>query len=49
MPDLRSKENIALLDSWDGSSWAYLAIVSWVKLSSDGTVKPSSFPPNGDN
>ncbi|CRK30225.1 Translation machinery-associated protein 16 like [Verticillium longisporum] len=44
MPDLTSDDNVHLLDRWEGS-WAYLTSVAWVRVASDKTVKPASFPP----
>ncbi|KAK4111626.1 hypothetical protein N656DRAFT_144041 [Canariomyces notabilis] len=46
IPDLTSEDNIQLLGRWEGS-WSYLTNLSWVKISSKGNVKPSSFPPQG--
>ncbi|KAK0721430.1 translation machinery-associated protein 16 [Apiosordaria backusii] len=47
LPDLTSEKNLELLERWDGSNWAFLTNVTWVKISADGTTKPSSFPPQG--
>jgi translation machinery-associated protein 16 len=46
MPDLTVEANVQLLSRFEGS-WTYLNCLSWVKLSAAGTVKPSSFPPQG--
>ncbi|KAK4653624.1 translation machinery-associated protein 16 [Podospora pseudocomata] len=47
LPDLSSEKNLEMLERWDGSNWAFLTNVTWVKISADGTTKPSSFPPQG--
>ncbi|KAK1638821.1 translation machinery-associated protein 16 [Colletotrichum phormii] len=44
LPDLTNSSNVTLLDRWEGS-WAYLTSVAWVKITSDGNVRTSSFPP----
>ncbi|KXX74614.1 Translation machinery-associated protein 16 [Madurella mycetomatis] len=46
MPDLTLEQNVELLSRWEGS-WSYLTNLAWVKVSVTGTVKPSSFPPQG--
>ncbi|KAL1836350.1 hypothetical protein VTJ49DRAFT_5260 [Mycothermus thermophilus] len=46
LPDLTSETNVKLLSQFEGS-WPYLTNISWVKISASGTVKPSSFPPQG--
>lgn len=46
LPDLSEADNIELLDRWEGS-WAFLASLSWVRISKNGNVKPSTFPPSG--
>ncbi|KAK6842909.1 hypothetical protein PG987_003769 [Apiospora arundinis] len=48
LPDLTSDANVMLLDRFEGS-WSYLTNLKWIKLSEDGTVKPSMFPPKGDH
>ncbi|KAI5863887.1 translation machinery-associated protein 16 [Durotheca rogersii] len=46
VPALDSEENATLLCRWEGS-WSYLTTLRWVRVSSDGAVQPSSFPPRG--
>ncbi|KAJ4292945.1 translation machinery-associated protein 16 [Collariella sp. IMI 366227] len=46
LPDLTTKENVELLNRFEGS-WPFLTNLAWVKVSSAGNVKPSSFPPQG--
>ncbi|TDZ21713.1 Translation machinery-associated protein 16-like protein [Colletotrichum orbiculare MAFF 240422] len=46
LPDLMDGSNVTLLDRWEGS-WSFLTSVAWVRISSDGTIKKSSFPPKG--
>ncbi|OLN96166.1 Translation machinery-associated protein 16 [Colletotrichum chlorophyti] len=48
LPDLTTEANVRLLDRWEGQ-WAYLTSVSWVKITSEGSVKKSSFPPTGSS
>ncbi|KAF6833615.1 hypothetical protein CMUS01_06499 [Colletotrichum musicola] len=48
LPDILNESNVTLLDRWEGS-WSYLTSVSWIKLTSDGTIKKSSFPPKGSS
>lgn len=45
IPDLTKQDNIDLLDRWEGA-WSFLASMSYIRISKDGTVKPSSFPPS---
>ncbi|KAK4143093.1 translation machinery-associated protein 16 [Dichotomopilus funicola] len=46
LPDLSTEANAQLLSRFEGS-WSYLTSLAWVKVSATGTVKPSSFPPQG--
>ncbi|KAK7924286.1 hypothetical protein PG985_006340 [Apiospora marii] len=48
LPVLTTEEDVMLLDRFEGS-WSYLTNLKWVKLSEDGRVQPSSFPPKGDH
>ncbi|KAI4862322.1 translation machinery-associated protein 16 [Hypoxylon rubiginosum] len=48
LPVLDTEENAALLGRYEGS-WSYLTGLQWVRISSAGTVQPSSFPPRGDH
>ncbi len=48
IPDLTVPETVSLLDRWEGA-WSYLTTLQWVRISQDGRVKPSNFPPNGDH
>ncbi|GJC91637.1 hypothetical protein ColKHC_00463 [Colletotrichum higginsianum] len=48
LPDLLNESNTILLDLWEGS-WSYLTSVAWVKITNDGTIKQSSFPPKGSS
>lgn len=45
LPDLSKQENIDLLNRWEGA-WAFLATLSWVRISKTGNVRPSNFPPS---
>lgn len=46
IPDISKQANIDLLDRWEGA-WSFLGSMSYVRISKDGTTKPSSFPPSG--
>ncbi|KAK8138031.1 hypothetical protein PG984_001411 [Apiospora sp. TS-2023a] len=48
LPEMTTEESVMLLDRFEGS-WSYLTNLKWVKLSEDGRVQPSSFPPKGDH
>ncbi|KAI1385730.1 uncharacterized protein F4822DRAFT_352391 [Hypoxylon trugodes] len=48
LPVLDTEENAALFNRWEGS-WSYLTTVHWARISSTGTVQPSSFPPRGEH
>ncbi|KAI1769860.1 translation machinery-associated protein 16 [Hypoxylon cercidicola] len=48
LPVLDTEENAAVLGRYEGS-WSYLTGLKWVRISSAGTVQPSSFPPRGDH
>ncbi|OTB01963.1 hypothetical protein M426DRAFT_208251 [Hypoxylon sp. CI-4A] len=48
IPVLDTEENASPLSRWEGS-WSYLTTLKWVRISSDGKVQPSSFPPRGDH
>ncbi|KAI0409163.1 translation machinery-associated protein 16 [Xylaria palmicola] len=48
MPVLETQENAALVHKWEGS-WSYLTTFKWARITSEGAVKPASFPPKGDH
>ncbi|KAI0165187.1 translation machinery-associated protein 16 [Hypoxylon sp. FL1284] len=48
LPVLDTEEDAALLCRFEGS-WSYLTALKWVRVSSTGTIHPSSFPPKGDH
>ncbi|KAL0939574.1 uncharacterized protein CTRU02_206184 [Colletotrichum truncatum] len=48
LPDLTNESNVNLLDRWEGS-WSFLPSVAWVRITSDGNIKKSSFPPKGSS
>jgi translation machinery-associated protein 16 len=48
IPDLRSLEGREKLDRWSGD-WAGLNTLTFVRLTKDGIIKPSSFPPKGQS
>ncbi|KAK4192260.1 translation machinery-associated protein 16 [Podospora australis] len=47
MPDLSDEKNVEMLQRWEDNNWAFLSGVKWVKITAEGLVKPSSFPPQG--
>lgn len=46
LPDLRDQEGREKLDKWSGD-WAGLNTLKVIRLTKDGTFKPSTFPPKG--
>ncbi|KAI1108032.1 translation machinery-associated protein 16 [Nemania sp. NC0429] len=48
LPVLETEENAALVQKWEGS-WSYLTTFKWMRIWSDGTIKPAIFPPKGDH
>jgi len=49
LPDLTNIENVVMLDRWDGHTWDFLGSLKWVRISSNGHVQASSFPPKGES
>lgn len=47
LPELATEDDAEHLQKWDGA-WAFLSQLKWVRISSDGTVQPSSFPPRSN-
>lgn len=45
-PELTTEENAQRLERWEGS-WSYLTGLKWVRITSNGNVSQSSFPPRG--
>ncbi|KAG7419335.1 translation machinery-associated protein 16 [Fusarium sp. MPI-SDFR-AT-0072] len=48
MPNLLDNVNVNALHLWEGS-WSYLTQLKWVKVNSEGQVRPTSFPSGGTN
>ncbi|CAK7272119.1 translation machinery-associated protein 16 [Sporothrix epigloea] len=46
-PDLTSKDNVALLELWDGT-WLHLNSLHWVRVTDAGSLRSATFPPNKD-
>ena len=46
IPDMQDEGNLRLLRGWNGE-WTALNTFKYVRLSKDGTMKDSSFPPKG--
>lgn len=48
LPDLRDKENLQQLRLWNGD-WNSMGNIKYIRLSKDGQIKQSSFPPKGQS
>jgi translation machinery-associated protein 16 len=48
IPDLSSKENMERLKNWNGE-WVGLNPIKFVRMSKNGEMRPSSFPPKGNS
>ncbi|KAM0554179.1 hypothetical protein ACHAPJ_006978 [Fusarium lateritium] len=48
LPDLLDNSNVNQLHLWEGS-WSYLTHLKWVKVNSEGQVRPTAFPSGGTN
>lgn len=46
IPDLQDEANLKILREWNGE-WTALNTFKYVRLSRDGTMQRSSFPPKG--
>ena len=46
VPELRDAESRLKLERWNGE-WAALNTLTFVRIVSEGGIKPSSFPPKG--
>lgn len=46
LPDMTEEGNLKLLRQWNGE-WTALNTFKYVRLSRNGTTKPSTFPPRG--
>ena len=46
IPDMQDEGNLRLLRGWNGE-WTAMNTFKYVRLSKDGTIKESSFPPKG--
>ena len=46
IPDIQDQGNLRLLRGWNGE-WTAMNTLKYVRLSKDGTMKDSSFPPKG--
>lgn len=46
IPDMQDEDNLAILRTWNGE-WTALNTFKYVRLSRDGTVQISNFPPKG--
>ncbi|KAI0123729.1 translation machinery-associated protein 16 [Xylariales sp. AK1849] len=48
VPELTTEENAITLDRW-ARSWSFLTMMKWVRISADGSIQSSSFPPRGSH
>lgn len=48
IPDMESLEILQKLKDWDGK-WSSLATMKFVRISKEGKIKPSAFPPKGQS
>ncbi len=48
MPDLQDAKNLVALQDWTGD-WVSLSTLKFVRISQDGVVHESSFPPKGQS
>ncbi|UKZ76333.1 hypothetical protein TrVFT333_004035 [Trichoderma virens FT-333] len=48
VPDIISAETVKLLDAWEGS-WAYLATIPWIKVTTTGNVRKAELPSKAIN
>ncbi|KAK9771599.1 putative Translation machinery-associated protein 16 [Seiridium cardinale] len=46
VPELTTEEGAQRLEKWEGS-WSFLTGLKWVRITDDGKVQQSSFPPRG--
>lgn len=49
LPDLTDADNVVMLDRWDGHKWDFLGSLKWMRISSNGHVQASIFPPKGQS
>ena len=48
LPDLQEEKNLEQLRLWNGE-WASMGNIRYIRLSKDGQIKQSSFPPKGES
>jgi len=46
IPDMTDEDNLKFLSEWNGE-WTALNTFRYIRLSRDGTIHPSNFPPMG--
>lgn len=46
IPEMQDEGNLRILQEWNGE-WTALNTLKYVRLSRDGTIQKSSFPPKG--
>lgn len=46
LPDLGEADNVTFLDRWDGEM-SYLSTLKWVRITQEGVITTTSFPPKG--
>ena len=48
LPDVQDEKNLEQLRLWNGE-WASMGNIRYIRLSKDGKIKQSSFPPKGES
>jgi translation machinery-associated protein 16 len=46
IPDMQDDDNLAILKAWNGE-WTALNTFKYIRLSRDGILQQSNFPPKG--
>lgn len=46
VPDMRGQDNLRKLKAWN-KEWSAMSNIAFVRVSKDGGIKASSFPPRG--
>jgi len=46
LPDMQDEGNLELLRNWNGQ-WTSLSTLKYIRLSRDGSIRQSRFPPKG--
>ncbi|KAB8293011.1 hypothetical protein EYC80_007373 [Monilinia laxa] len=49
LPDLTNSDNVMAFALWENSTWSYLNTLKWMRLSSNGHIQETKFPPKGSS